>query len=37
LLLILARSMTENQGPKNGEGMPHGLDNTVGLSLGFCG
>jgi hypothetical protein len=27
--------MTDNQGPKNGEGMPNGLDNTVGLSLRF--
>jgi hypothetical protein len=27
--------MTENQEPKNGEGMPHGLDTTVGLSLRF--
>src|SRR5215471_6612790 len=28
LLRILARSMTENQGPKNGQSMPHGLDST---------
>jgi hypothetical protein len=35
LLRILAQSMTDNQGPKNGEGMPNGLDNTVGLSLRF--
>jgi hypothetical protein len=27
--------MTDNQGPKNGEGMPNGLDNTIGLSLRF--
>jgi hypothetical protein len=27
--------MTDNQEPKNGEGMPNGLDNTVGLSLRF--
>jgi hypothetical protein len=33
MLRILAQSMTENQEPKNGAGMPHGLDNTVGLSL----
>ena len=35
LLRILAQSMTDNQGQKNADGMPNGLDNTVGLSLRF--